>query len=235
MPVSSLGTPEYMTTEYPFIPLHDYPIVQPENGLQEAQTFYHKMNKRRSVRDISDKPVDAAIIDTIIQTASTAPSGANKQPWTFCVVSNAELKQKIREAAEAEEKEAYESRMNEEWLKDLAPLGTDDVKPFLTKAPYLIVVFKQTFGLDKEGNRKQHYYVQESVGLACGFLLAAIHQAGLVSLTHTPSPMNFLQDLLGRPKNEKPFLLIPVGYPEEGATVPDIQRKPLEEVAVYYR
>lgn len=201
--------------------------------LQRSSDFYHFMNKRRSVRFFSDEPVPKEILENIIMTAGTAPSGANKQPWTFCLVSDAQLKHQIRVAAEKEEFEAYHGRMPEEWLKDLEPIGTNWEKPFLETAPYLIVVFKKNHdGLGKE--KKKNYYVVESVGLACGFLLAAIHHAGLVALTHTPSPMNFLQTILNRPENEKPFLLIPVGYPSGEATVPDIRRKDKSELMVCY-
>ena len=223
-----------MTKEYPFIPLPHFPSTNSESAIANSSAFFDFMDKRRTVRDISDQAVPREVIENIIKTASTAPSGAHKQPWHFCVVSNSQLKTAIREAAEKEEKESYQNRMNDEWLNDLAPLGTNDVKPFLESAPYLIVVFKQTYGLDVNGNKKQHYYVQESVGLACGFLIAAIHHAGLVALTHTPSPMNFLQQLLKRPVNEKPFLLIPVGYPEPKAMVPDIDRKSLKDVTTFY-
>lgn len=199
--------------------------------LERSRAFYAFMNQRRTVRDFSDKPVPLEIIENIIKTAGTAPSGAHKQPWTFCVVQDPDIKRQIRIAAEEEEYESYHGRMTEEWLQDLAPLGTDWHKPFLETAPYLIVVFKRLY----EGEEKRkNYYVPESVGLATGFLLAAIHHAGLVALTHTPSPMNFLQDILQRPDNERPFLLIPVGYPAENAQVPDLRRKPLEEVMQLY-
>lgn len=200
---------------------------------QRSQEYFQFMNARRSLRDFSDRPVPRGVIETIIRTASTAPSGANKQPWTFCVVSDPDLKRQIREAAEAEEKRSYGGRMSDEWLADLATLGTDWQKPFLETAPYLIVLFRRIYEL--EGSHKHpNYYVMESAGLAGGFLLAAIHQAGLVALTHTPSPMDFLTKLLNRPANEKPFLLVPVGYPAPNAQVPDIQRKPLSDVAVWY-
>lgn len=218
--------------KYPFIPYRIKAIGKGEM-LQKSREFYETMDRRRSVRHFSDKPVPREVIDNIIKTASTAPSGAHKQPWTFCVISEPGLKQKIRKAAEEEEYRNYNSRMSKEWLEDLAPLGTDWEKPFLETAPYIIVVFRRVYEL-KEGKKKNNYYVNESVGLASGFLLAAIHQAGLTSLTHTPSPMNFLSKILERPKNEKPFLLIPVGYPSEDAKVPDLKRKKLEEVAVYY-
>lgn len=201
---------------------------------ENAEAFFELMDKRRSVRTFSDVPVPKEIIENVIKTASTAPSGAHKQPWTFCVVSNPDIKKQIREAAEEEERASYEGRMNDEWLKDLKPLGTDPNKPFLEIAPYLIIVFKQTYGVGEEGEKQQHYYVNESVGLACGFLISAIHQAGLVTLTHTPSPMNFLTKLLNRPANEKPFLLLPVGYPGDNIYVPNIERKELRDVVVYY-
>lgn len=192
------------------------------------------MARRRSVRDFSDRPVAKELIEKIINTASSAPSGANKQPWTFCAISDPELKSKIRLAAEREEKLSYDGRMSQEWLEDLAPLGTDWRKPFLEVAPWLIVVFKQAYGFAEDGGKRQHYYVNESVGIACGLLIAAIHEAGLVTLTHTPSPMGFLKEILNRPDNERPFLLLPVGYPEEGALVPAIGRKSLEQVAVFF-
>jgi len=207
----------------------------PEPEMQERSLmFYHWMDKRRSCRDFSDKPVDKRIIETIIRTASTAPSGAHKQPWTFCVVKDPAIKKQIRVAAEKEEKESYDGRMSEEWLRDLAPLGTDWCKPFLETAPYLIVVFKRSYEMEGSGHKHQNYYVTESVGLACGFLLAAIHHAGLVALTHTPSPMNFLSRLLNRPENEKPFLLIPVGHPADECWVPAIHRKQPDQVIAWY-
>lgn len=205
-----------------------------QETLLNSETFYKQLQKRRSVREFSAKPIPKEVINNIIKSASTAPSGANKQPWTFCVIENPEIKKQIRIAAEKEEKESYEGRMNDEWIKDLKPLGTDWRKPFLEIAPYLIVVFKKPFDFDENGNKKQNYYVNESVGLACGFLINAIHNAGLVTLTHTPSPMNFLIKILNRPENERPFLLLPVGYPADEVYVPDIKRKSLEEVVVYY-
>jgi len=195
--------------------------------------FYKWMDKRRTVRDFSDKPVPKEVIDHLILAASTAPSGAHKQPWSFCVVSNPELKTRIREAAEKEEFESYNSRMPAEWLDDLRPLQTDWHKPFLELAPYLIIVFKRAYEVI-DGKKKSNYYVAESVGLACGMLLTAIHHAGLVALTHTPSPMNFLCKILNRPENEKPFLLIPVGYPADEVYVPKLRRKNMEEIATYY-
>ena len=200
---------------------------------QRSQAYFRFMNTRRSLRDFSDRPVPRPVIENIIKTAATAPSGAHKQPWTFCVVGSADLKRQIREAAEAEEKRSYGGRMSDEWLADLAHLGTDWQKPFLETAPWLIILFRKIYDLDGD-QKRQNYYVTESVGLAGGFLLAAIHNAGLVALTHTPSPMDFLTKLLNRPANEKPFLLIPVGYPAPDAQVPDIHRKPLADVAIWY-
>jgi len=201
---------------------------------RRAADHYALMAARRSVRDISSRPVPRSVIERLIATAASAPSGANKQPWTFCAISDPELKRRIREAAEAEERESYAHRMNEEWLADLRPIGTDWRKPFLESAPWLIVVMRKAWDLRPDGSRGQTYYSQESVGIATGFLLTAIHQCGLVALTHTPSPMTFLQKLLERPENERAYMLIPVGYPDHGAQVPDIQRYPLERVAAFY-
>ena len=201
---------------------------------ERASAFAAWMDSRRTCRDFSDRPVDREVIENIIMAASTAPSGAHKQPWTFCVVSDQSLKSRIRAAAEKEEQESYNGRMPEEWLKDLAPIGTDWQKPFLETAPYLIIVFKRSYEPEAGGHKHQNYYVTESVGLACGFLLAAIHHAGLVALTHTPSPMNFLARILNQPENEKPFLLIPVGYAAEECWVPDLKRKALDEVCCWY-
>lgn len=218
---------------YPFVPY--LPVSYSEEEMEEqARQFYTFMDRRRSVREFSDKPVSREIIENILLTASTAPSGAHKQPWTFCVVSNPALKKQIREAAEKEEYESYQHRMSQEWLEDLAPLGTDWQKPFLEVAPWLIVVFKKAYERKPDGSKRNNYYVSESVGLACGFLISAIHHAGLVTLTHTPSPMNFLTKLLARPDNERPFLLLPVGYAADEVQVPDLQRKPLEEVSEWY-
>ncbi len=200
----------------------------------KTHDFYNWMNARRSCRDFSDKPIPKEVIENIILTASTAPSGAHKQPWTFCMVSNAEIKKQIRIEAEKEEYESYNSRMPEEWKNDLLPLQTDWTKEFLEIAPYLIIVFKKSYDFDAAGNKTNTYYASESCGLACGFLLTAIHNAGLVALTHTPSPMNFLSKVLNRPANEKPFLLIPVGYVAADCWVPDIERKALNDVAVFY-
>lgn len=213
---------------YKPIPLQ-FTSYAPEEQQRRAVMFFDLCNRRRTVREFSDKPVPQELIDTLIRTAGTAPSGANKQPWKFVVVDDPELKRQIRVAAEAEEKESYEHRMPQSWLDDLAELGTDWQKQFLETAPYLIVVFREKYRLEGTVQMK-NYYVDESVGIACGFLLAAIHNAGLASLTHTPSPMNFLSEILKRPANESPYLLIPVGYPKENAAVPDIQRKPLHDI-----
>ena len=205
-------------------------ILPIEAVQQQANDYYQHLDSRRTIRDFSDKPVPQSVIEDLILTASTAPSGAHKQPWTFCAIQDPSVKALIRAAAEKEEYESYTNRMSEQWLKDLAPIGTDWQKPFLETAPWLIVVFAQSTGLQKE----KHYYVQESVGIACGFLIAAIHNAGLATLTHTPSPMNFLKTVLKRPDNERPFLLLPVGYPADDVFVPNIHRKKLEDVAVFY-
>ena len=215
-----------------FIPFQPVEYTE-EKMLQRSDEFYQYMNRRRTLRDFSDRPVPKKVIENIIMAASAAPSGAHKQPWTFCAVSSTDVKRKIRLAAEEEERANYGGRMSEEWLKDLEPFGTDWQKPFLETAPWLIVVFRKIFNWENE-KKTNNYYVNESVGLATGFLLTAIHNAGLVALTHTPSPMNFLQEVLERPKNERPFLLIPVGYPTADAMVPDLKRKSSEEVIAYY-
>ncbi|NNF59216.1 MAG: nitroreductase family protein [Rhodothermaceae bacterium] len=198
-----------------------------------AEAFYAQMDARRSVRDFSDRPVPRAVIERAILTASTAPSGAHKQPWTFVAVSDPDLKRRIREAAEAEERESYDGRMSEEWLAALEPIGTDWRKPFLETVPWIVVLFAQRSGLRSDGTKEKHYYVQESCGIAAGLFIAAIHQMGLATLTHTPSPMRFLSELLERTPNEAPLILFPVGFPADDATVPDLQRKPLSEVAVW--
>jgi nitroreductase len=205
-----------------------------EEMLSRSSSYYNWLDKRRSVREFSDQPVPKSVIENIIKAASTAPSGAHKQPWTFCAVSDPKMKQKIRQAAEKEEKETYEHRMGERWKNDLAPMATDMHKPFLEIAPWLIIVCKRAFEYDKDGVKQNNYYVNESVGIACGMLISAIHDAGLVTLTHTPSPMRFLTQLLGRPENERAFLLLPVGYPKEPVYVPDLKRKSLEEISVFY-
>lgn len=208
--------------------------LEPKAMIQKSESYYKWSDKRRSVRDFSEREVPIEVIENVIKTASTAPSGAHKQPWTFCVVQNPEIKHKIRIAAEAEEERSYAERMSDTWLKDLKPMGTDAKKPFLELAPYLIIVFKRPYELDEHGDKHQNYYVNESVGLACGMLIAAIHNAGLVTLTHTPSPMRFLEKILERPSNERAFLLLPVGYAAEEVYVPDIERKPLESIMKLY-
>ena len=211
-----------------FIPLN-FKEFSPEEQFRRADEFFEMLNRRRTVREYSDRDVPFELIEKAIATAGTAPSGANMQPWRFVVVRDKEIKLKIREAAEKEERESYHGRMSEKWLRRLAPLGTDEQKPFLEIAPYLIVVFRIN-SITEDGETEPTYYSQESVGIAVGMLLAALHNAGLATLTHTPSPMKFLQEILGRPKNEIPFVLIPVGYPAIDAKVPDISRKPLDEI-----
>ena len=205
-----------------------------EEEMKEAsRVFYEKMKRRRTVRDFSSEPIPRQVLEDCLRAAGTAPNGANLQPWTFVVIQDPEIKKQIREAAEAEEREFYAGRANEEWLSDLAPLGTNADKPFLETAPALIAIFTQNWGIDAEGGRKQHYYVKESVGIACGFLISALHQSGLATLTHTPSPMKFLSDILDRPENEKPFLLLITGYPAPDAKVPQIEKKKSEEFIIW--
>lgn len=204
-----------------------------DQSISNSEELFQFMNKRRTVRDFDSRPIPQEVMENIIRTAGSAPSGANKQPWTFCLISDPIIKKQIRIGAEMEEKISYRSRMSDTWKEDLKPLGTDWEKPFLEIAPYLIVVFKQSYGLEN-GEKTQHYYVNESVGIACGFLISAIHNAGLVTVTHTPSPMNFLSKILNRPENEKPFLLLPVGYPKDETYVPKIKRKDLSEIMKKY-
>ena len=214
------------------VPLEFEPVT-PEESAARAEAFYAEMARRRSVRDFSDRPVPRPLIERAIQTAATAPSGAHQQPWTFVAVSDPDLKRQVREAAEAEERAFYDGRAPGDWLDALAPLGTDWRKPFLETAPWLVVLFAQRYGLTEAGERKKHYYVQESCGIAAGLFVAALHWTGLATLTHTPSPMRFLGGVLDRPANEAALILFPVGYPAEGATVPDLERKPLADVAVW--
>lgn len=208
-------------------------ITTEEEMIKKSQEFYEEMNKRRSVRFFSSKPFSKKIIENIILTAGTSPSGANKQPWTYVVVDDPSLKKKIRETAEKEEKKFYEDRITDEWRKDLEHLGTGWEKPYLEIAPYIIVAFKQDYGLDEKGTKSKNYYVSESSGISIGFLIAAIHHAGLVTLTHTPNPMNFIRDILNRPKNEKPVVILPVGFPADDAVVPNISRKHLNEILLW--
>lgn len=210
----------------PFDQYREYPLAEMRSRLQ---TFYEDVNRRRTVREFSDRPVPRDIIEKALMAASTAPSGANLQPWHFVVVSSADTKKEIREAAEVEEREFYEHRASPEWLAALEPLGTDEDKPFLETAPYLIAVFLQKFGKLDDGRKVKHYYPVESTGIATGILITALHHAGLATLTHTPSPMKFLNKILGRPTSERPFLLLVVGYPADDARVPDIHRKALAE------
>jgi nitroreductase len=216
-------------SEYRFLPLPsytEYPIDEMRRRLAE---FYAEVNRRRTVRDFSDRPLPRDIIEDALRAAATAPSGANLQPWHFVVVSGSKTKKRIRAAAESEEREFYEHRASPEWLEALEPLGTDTNKPFLETAPYLIAVFLQKFGRLPDGRRVKHYYPVESTGLATGILITALHHAGVVCLTHTPSPMRFLNEILDRPKSERPFLLLVTGYPAEDAMVPDLSRKSLDE------
>jgi nitroreductase len=213
------------------------PQLSDEERLAAAQQFLRTMSWRRSVRDFATTPVPYELIEQAIRAAALAPSGANQQPWTFVVVSDPVLKREMRQAAEAEERESYQRRMSQEWLDALAPLGTNWQKPHIEQAPYVIVVFEQAYGInhasDGQEQRIKHYYVRESVGIAVGFLLASLTHAGLATLTHTPSPMGFLATLLGRPSNERPYVLIPVGYPAEHATVPAITKKPLDQICIH--
>ena len=212
---------------YRAVPLH-FDRLEPEEQLARSRAFLELMRTRRSVRRFSSEPVSFELIENAIATAGTSPSGAHQQPWSFVVVSDRETKRRIREAAEVEERRNYEGRMSPEWIAALERLGTTPEKPHIEEAPYLIIVFEQAYGPDKE----KHYYVKESVGIACGLLLASLHTAGLATLTHTPSPMGFLALILERPANERAYLLVPVGYPAPDAEVPDLERKPLDEILV---
>jgi iodotyrosine deiodinase len=219
---------------YKHVPLVFQRMTGPEQ-LRTSRAFRERMAERRTVRFFSPEPVPFELIENAVRCASLAPSGANQQPWRFVVIQDKEIKRRIREAAEAEERESYEHRMPSEWLQALAPLGTDWHKDFLEIAPYLVAVFRLDYGveeIDGVERKIKHYYVQESVGIATGFLLAALHMSGLATLTHTPSPMGFLGEILGRPKNERPFVLIPVGYPAPNATVPAIGKKDIAELLV---
>jgi nitroreductase len=215
-----------------FIP-YERPFVGEEELIARARAVFEEYDTRRSVRQFSDRSVPRAAIEYAIRAASTAPSGAHRQPWTFVLIGDPEVKRRIREAAEAEERQNYlGGRMNEEWQEALRPLGTDWRKPFLETVPWIVVVFEQRYGIDDEGNRRHNYYVKESVGIACGLFITALHRIGLATLTHTPSPMRFLTELLERPDNERPFILFPIGYPADDAVVPNLTRRPLDEVMV---
>ena len=216
----------------PMIPL-EFRYREPAVALENVSEFADDLCRRRTVRHFSSDPVDPEIVTEILRAANSAPSGANKQPWTFVVVSDPELKRQIREGAEEEERKNYGGRMSEEWLHDLQQFRTDWNKEFIEQVPFLIVVFAQSYGIGEDGEKRKHYYVQESTGIACGMLIAAAHRAGLATLTHTPSPMGFLGRILGRPENERPFLLIPLGYPAPDAEVPDLPKKSVEDVVVW--
>jgi iodotyrosine deiodinase len=219
-------------TTFKPVPL-EFTRLDADEALRRSEEFLELMRTRRSVRHFSTEPVPYELIENALRTAGSAPSGANQQPWTFVVVSDPAVKELIREAAEREEELLYKKRASEEWLEALEPIGTDWIKPHITGAPYLIVVFEQAWSRDENGEKHKHYYVRESVGIAVGFLLASLHAAGLATLTHSPSPMGFLTRILGRPENERPFILIPVGYPADDAQVPDIalRKKLLEEIS----
>jgi len=216
-----------------FVPLSGYQEHPVDVMRRRAVEFYEDIRRRRTVRDFSERPVPREVIEDCLRAAGTAPNGANMQPWHFVVVSDSAIKRQIRVEAEKEEYEFYHHKAPQEWLDALAPLGTNEHKPFLEVAPYLIVIFAQTHGVLPDGRKVKHYYAQESVGIAAGILIAAIHHAGLVSLTHTPSPMGFLNKILGRPSYERPFLILVVGYPAEDATVPAIAKKPLAEITTF--
>ena len=220
-----------MSDESGFVPFA-FDRLPEQEQLARSHRFLASMRMRRSVRDFSRDPVSWSLIENAVAAAGTAPSGAHQQPWTFVVVEDPELKRRMRDAAEGEERRSYGSRMPDEWLEALRPLGTDWRKPHIEDAPYVIVVFEQAYGLRPDGTKAKHYYVRESVGIAVGLLLASLHEAGLVTLTHTPSPMGFLRELLGRPENERPYVLIPVGYPADGCVLPDFERKPLASILV---
>lgn len=220
-------------TKPAFIPLESYTEYSAEEMKTRASEFYELLKKRRTVREFSDRPVDVGVIEKCLLAAGTAPNGANKQPWHFAVISDPAIKKQIREAAEEEEREFYHRRAPQDWLEDLYPFGTDEHKPFLETAPYLIGIFAQSYHLDEQGERSKHYYVKESVGIATGMLITALHNAGLATLTHTPSPMGFLNEIMKRPAHEKPFLLLVVGYPEDNVQVPDISKKSLEEISSF--
>lgn len=218
---------------YPFVP-HTQKRYEPAEMLERARSYYAELDERRSVREFSEAPVDRELIELAIRAASTAPSGAHRQPWRFVAVSDAEIKKRIREAAEAEEQRSYEGgRMPPEWREALAPLGTDSNKPYLEIVPWIVVLFEEVHGIDDDGSTRKNYYVKESVGIAAGMFVAALHHMGLATLTHTPSPMKFLSEILCRPDNERPFVLFPIGYPAADAMVPDIQRKSLEQISVW--
>ncbi len=213
-----------------FIKLSGYKKLNENEMIKTSADFFSEVSKRRTVREFSSEEVPIEVIENCIKAAGSAPSGANKQPWHFVIVKNAEVKKKIRIEAEKEEQEFYNGRATEEWLKDLEPFETNEQKPFLEEAPYLIAIFEEKYSVDENGEQHKNYYTKESVGIATGILITALHNVGLVTLTHTPSPMNFLNKILDRPKNEKPFLLLVVGHPKEGTKVPNIKRKELNQI-----
>lgn len=221
-----------MTDNYPFVPL-EFTRRALDDSRARAAAFYAEMNRRRTTRHFSTEPVPRDLIELAIRTAGTAPSGAHQQPWTFVAVADGSLKQGIRDAAEREEQAFYSGKAPKEWLEALLPLGTDEHKPHLTDAPWIVVLFRKTYGLNGDGSRRPYYYTEESCGIAAGLFIAAIHHMGLVTLTHTPNPMGFLRDLLDRPANERAMLVMPIGYPASGAQVPNLTRKPLEDIAVW--
>jgi nitroreductase len=221
-----------MTNTYQFVPL-EFTRLALDESRTRAAAFHTEMNRRRTTRHFSTEPVPRDLIELAIRTAGTAPSGAHQQPWTFVAVSEPTLKQSIREAAEREEQAFYSGKAPKEWLEALLPLGTDEHKPHLTDAPWVVVLFRKTYGLNGDGSRRPYYYTEESCGIAAGLFIAAIHLMGLVTLTHTPNPMGFLRDLLERPMNERAMLVMPVGYPAAGAQVPNLTRKPLEDIAIW--
>ena len=220
--------------ETSFIPYKNYKSYSIEEMKKRSQVFLENIKERRTIRNFSEKPVPKEIIENCLRAASSAPSGANRQPWHFSVVSDPETKKKIREAAEKEEKKLYSGRAPDEWLEALEPLGTDENKPFLELAPYLIIIFSESYGLDTEGKKIKNYYVSESVGIATGLLITALHNAGLATLTHTPSPMNFLREILGRGENERAFLILVTGLPADDVEVPNIRKKSLEEYTSFF-
>jgi iodotyrosine deiodinase len=230
-PMIPMSVSKPTTSQVPLADFQQYPEAE---MIERARSFYQDIKRRRTVRDFSNREIPWQVIENGLLAAGTAPNGANLQPWHFAVVRDPEIKRQIRVAAEKEEHEFYHGKAPDEWLNALAPLGTNESKPFLETAPYLIVVFAKTKDEREDGSVIKHYYVTESVGIATGFLIAALHQSGLATLTHTPSPMKFLNEILGRPSNERPFVLLVAGYPAEGAMVPAINKKPLEQIMTVY-
>lgn len=218
--------------KYNFKP-YDFVRYSEEEMLEKSASFLELIKKRRTIRNFSEQDVDPQIIENAIAAAGSAPSGANLQPWHFVVVGSGDIKKQIRIAAEKEEKEFYSGRAPESWLEDLEPLGTDEFKPFLEKAPYLIVIFEKKYDKDEKGDTRKYYYTKESVGIACGMLITALHVSGLVTLTHTPSPMNFLNTILNRPPNEKPYLILVTGFPSENCSIPDIEKKDMNDISSF--